>query len=66
MSAMLINAFLQTLMLVLDGPTIRRGLDALLDVVEEAAIKSDNKMDDKIVLTLTAKIRQELDIPDND
>ena len=66
MQAMLVNAFVQTLLLMLDGPTVKRGLDALLDVVEEAVEKSETPVDNAIVLPLIAKLRRELDVPDND
>ena len=66
MKTILINTFLQALLALLDGPVIKRGLDALLDAVEDAVVESENRVDDVIVLTLVQKIREELDIPDND
>lgn len=41
-------------------------VDKLLDLIEEAVIKSEGKLDDKIVLPLCSMIRETFDIPDND
>jgi hypothetical protein len=45
---------------------LRRGVDALLDVIEEAVEKSPNKIDDIVVLPLCKLIRNTFDIPDED
>lgn len=66
MKAQIISALVQTLLLLLDGPTVKRALDALLDIAEEAAVRSDNQIDDLIVLPLCAKVREELQIPEFD
>lgn len=48
-------------------PEILKGaVDALLDYVEETVVKSDNTIDDKIVIPACQLLRKTFDIPDND
>ena len=64
MNQVIISALIQARLALLDGPTIKRGLDALLDIAEEQAVRSDNKIDDLVVLPICKKIREQLDIPE--
>jgi len=41
-------------------------LDALFDKIEDLVMRSDTKMDDKLVLPMILKLRKTLDVPDND
>lgn len=42
----------------------KKAIDAALDAVEDAVAKSDNKIDDALVLPLITKIREILGVPD--
>ena len=44
----------------------KEALDAAFDVIEDKVEGSKNKIDDTIVLPVLLKLRQLLDIPDND
>jgi len=44
----------------------KTGVDAFLDVIEDAAARSENTIDDKVVLPICAVIRVALGVPDND
>jgi len=44
----------------------KEALDAAFDVIEDKVEGSKNKIDDTIVLPILLKLRQLLDIPDND
>lgn len=50
----------------LDSGTMRALADKLLDMIEDVVTKSENDIDDQIVLPLCALIRSSFDIPDND
>lgn len=41
-------------------------VDKLIDVIEDAVEKTPNQVDDAIVLPLCSKVRDILDIPDED
>ena len=41
-------------------------VDKLIDAIEDVVEKSDNKIDDALVLPLCVKLREILDVPDND
>ena len=43
---------------------LRKGLDALLDVVEDAVVKTPNTLDDKLVLPLCKLIRNAFGVED--
>jgi len=45
---------------------VKDGIDRLLDVVEDAVEKSENSLDNAMVLPICKLIRDSLDIPDND
>jgi len=64
MKTMLIAQIVQVLLTVLPGSVMKRGLDALLDIVEQSVKDSSNRIDDQLLLPLCAKIREELDIPE--
>ena len=66
MQSFLINSFVQTLLLMLDNATVKRALDAMLDVIEDAVESSETKTDDAIIIPLMQRIREALEIPDND
>ncbi len=64
MKTTLIASLITALIKMLPSDTIKKGIDSLLDRVEDAVAKSPNKLDDSI-LTLCGVIRQQLNIPDN-
>jgi len=66
MQAFLINSFVQTLLLMLDNATVKRSVDSMLDVIEDAVADSETKTDDAIIIPLMQRIREALEIPDND
>ncbi len=66
MQAFLINSFVQTLLLMLDNATVKRAVDSMLDVIEDAVADSETKTDDAIIIPLMQRIRESLEIPDND
>jgi len=66
MKTMLITQFVKLLLGMLSPEMMKRGVDALLDVAEDAVAKSETKVDDKIVTPLIESIRNTFDIPDDD
>lgn len=66
MQAFIVSALINALLAVLDNVTVKRVLDKMLDVIEDAVLNSETKVDDAIVLSLCNKIRAELDVPDED
>lgn len=65
MNTTLISTVVSGLLSALPEDIIKRGVDALLDVAEDAVADSENKIDDAIVLPLVGVIRSSLDIPDD-
>ena len=57
---------LNVVMMLLPDNTAKLIIDKILDVIEDAVENTANKIDDAIVLSIVHKIRQELDVPDND
>lgn len=65
MKTTLIASLLTALIKMLPADAIKKGIDGLLDRIEDFVSKSPNKLDDSI-LPLCGVIRQQLNIPDND
>jgi hypothetical protein len=61
-----IQQLMSALIIKLDEATIKKGMDLLLDVIEEAVERSETTMDDTIVLPLCNQLRKAFDVPDND
>jgi len=61
-----LSSLITSLLKAIDPQTLKDGMDALLDVVEDKVQSSENKIDDTIVLPICSLIRQAFDIPDND
>ena len=61
-----ISTFVQALIAALPPDLAKRGLDSLLDVVEDAVARSDTQVDDALVLPLCATLRKQLNIPEFD
>lgn len=51
---------------LLSPDMLKKGMDALLDVIENSVASSNNKIDDAIVLPLCKLIRDTFNIEDND
>jgi hypothetical protein len=66
LTLLIIKAIVPTLIDLLTPEVIKDACDAALDVVENAAQKSKNKVDDATILPACKMIRDALDIPDND
>lgn len=64
MNHVLISALSHALVAMLDDDTVKRVLDAGLDIVEDAVRDSSNPLDDALLLPLCKKIRDNLDIPE--
>jgi len=62
----IIGLMLGALIRALPQDVMKRGVDALLDVIEDAVGKSETTFDDHVVLPVIKLIRQSFDIPDND
>lgn len=56
----------ELLLAQLSPDIIKKGLDSLLDIVEDAVEDSSTTIDDRVVLPICKMIREALDIPDND
>ena len=62
-----IIAKLFEILLGLFPPELLKGfVDSLIDLIEDAVAKSENKLDDQVVLPLCDMIRSAFGIPDND
>ena len=66
MKGYIVAKLVQVLLGLLDGPTLKRFVDAGLDAIENAVIGSKSNVDDAVVLPLLEAIREAFDIPDND
>lgn len=66
MKEMLIKQLVTVLLSMLSPEMLRKAMDALLDIAEEAVEKSETKVDDSIVLPLCSLIRSTFNIPDED
>ena len=66
MKTFLLSTLTQTLLLLIDSAEVKKLLDEFMDKIEDYVINSKNQIDDVVILALTAKIRAELAIPDND
>ena len=62
----LLLKLIPTLLGLLKGDVLKKAVDALLDAIENAVEKSENKVDDAIVLPLCNLIRNTFNIPDDD
>ena len=66
MKSLLLSTLIQTLLLLIDSVVVKKLLDEFMDRIEDYVMNSKNQIDDVVILALTAKIRAELAIPDND
>ncbi len=61
-----VNIAVGALLAVLPKDYMKRAIDAVIDVAEDAVKATDNKLDDLIVNPLCKAARNILDVPDND
>ena len=66
MKSLLLSTLIQTLLLLIDSVVVKKLLDEFMDKIEDYVMNSKNQIDDVVILALTAKVRAELAIPDND
>ena len=66
MQTILIQQLVNVLIMSLSPEVLKRGLDGLLDLAEMSVVKSENRLDDAVVLGLCQQIRRAFDVPDND
>ena len=59
-----VNLMLPMLLTLIPDDIMVRGLDALLDAVEDAIAKSESNIDDALLLPLISGLRQKFDVPD--
>lgn len=62
----IVTLLVPTLLALVPDDIMQRGLDALLDVVEDAIAKSSTPMDDAVVLPIIVALRAKFKIADND
>lgn len=62
----IVGQIVSTLLSLLSKEQGKEIIDALFDKVEEMVSRSENKLDDMVVLPLINKAREILDVPDND
>ncbi len=61
-----LKAMVAALLGLLPDETVKQFIDAGLDSIETAVAKSENKIDDAVVLAIVNKLRSACNIPDND
>ena len=66
MQTMIVQQLVNALLLFLSPEVMKKGLDSLLDVVEESVIKSETKIDDMVLLSICSQARRAFDVADND
>ena len=62
----IVNLLVPSLLALVTDDIMLQGLDALLDVVEDAIAKSSTPMDDAVVLPIIVALRAKFKIADND
>jgi len=62
----LITQMLNIILVLVTKEQYKELIDKLIDMVEEAVEASPNTIDDAVILPLCSKIRDILDVPDND
>ncbi len=58
----LVSALLESLIRILPKDIVKRSIDAVLDIVENAVTKSTNQWDDAAVLPLCAALRAQIGV----
>jgi hypothetical protein len=66
MKAAIISALVNALLSIMSPELLKKFADMVIDFAEEAVAKSENKLDDKIVLPICTLVRSTFDIQDND
>ena len=66
MKTRLVEMLVSLVTIMADPKLLKEFADMVLDWAEDMAVKSENTLDDKIVLPLCAKIRETFNIEDND
>ena len=66
MNKIIIQQMVSLLLGMVSDDLIKKGIDKLLDIIEEAVEKSETDYDNIIVLPLCKLIRNTFDVPDND
>lgn len=63
---LLIQTLMNVVMTFASAEVMKAAVDGLLDVIEDAVAKSENKIDDTIVLPVCKQVREVFNVPDND
>lgn len=66
MKAILIQQLTTILLSMLSPEMLKIAADKILDIVEDAVMNSETKVDDAVILPLCSTLRATFDIPDND
>ena len=62
----IVNLLVPSLLALVPDDIMQRGLDALLDSIEDAIAKSTTPVDDAVILPIIAALRAKFQIADND
>jgi hypothetical protein len=66
MQAQLVKMLVTGLLAALQPEVLKKAVDGLLDIIEDAVAASENKVDDQVVLPMCKLIRTTFNIPDED
>ena len=66
LQTILIQQLVSALVVMMSPEILKKGLDGLLDTNEEPVGKTENTVDDIVVLGICQQIRRAFDVPDND
>jgi hypothetical protein len=62
----IINQIITMILSLLPQEKFKDVVDSILDVLEDKIAESENKVDDALVIPLINKVRELLNVPDND
>ena len=66
LQTILIQQLVSALVVMMSPEILKKGLDGQLDTIEDAVGKTENTVDDIVVLGICQQIRRAFDVPDND
>jgi len=59
-------SMIELLLMMLSKDVLKKCVDTMLDIVEDATVKTENKVDDALILPLCERIRETFNVPDDD
>jgi len=66
MKGYLLEMLIKMVMMFLNPEMIKKVIDTILDIIEDAVAKSETTVDDAIILPMCKAIRDALGVPDDD